>query len=72
MNLTWSHAVIYVQEENIMLDFYTDLLGFQITDRGPLSDGAPNIIFLSQNPTEHHQLSMVPIRQDTSASNLVN
>ena len=54
MNLTWSHAVIYVQDENIMLDFYTDLLGFQITDRGPLSDGAPDIIFLSQNPTEHH------------------
>ena len=72
MNLTWSHAVIYVQDENIMLDFYTDLLGFQITDRGPLSDGAPDIIFLSQNPTEHHQLAMVPIRQNTSASNSVN
>ena len=45
MQLTWSHAVIYVHDEAIMLDFYTRVLGFEVTDRGPLADNAPDIIF---------------------------
>ena len=72
MQLTWSHAVIYVHDEAIMLDFYTRVLGFEVTDRGPLADNAPDIIFLSQCATEHHQLAMVPVRQNTDASNSVN
>ena len=62
MLLTWSHAVMYVRHEAVMLDFYTRVLGFEITDRGPSEQG-PDIIFLSQNPEEHHQLAMLPVRQ---------
>jgi catechol 2,3-dioxygenase len=72
MQLTWSHAVMYVHSEQVMLDFYTRVLGFEITDRGPLGDNGPDIIFLSQSPNEHHQLAMLPVRQGTYASNSVN
>lgn len=72
MQLSWSHAVIYVRDQNRMLDFYTNALGFEVTDRGPLGDGAPEIIFLSQSPDEHHQLAMVQARQDEGPSNSVN
>jgi len=76
MKLSWSHAVLYVKDKDMMLDFYTSVLGFQITDRGPLGngggDGGPEIIFMSQDPDEHHQLAMVATRQDEGASNSVN
>ncbi|MEC9133479.1 MAG: VOC family protein [Pseudomonadota bacterium] len=72
MLLTWSHAVMYVRDEAVMLDFYTRVLGFEITDRGPLGEKGPDIIFLSQNPEEHHQLAMLPVRQDAESSNSVN
>jgi catechol-2,3-dioxygenase len=72
MQLNWSHAVLYVRDVDAMLGFYTDVLGFQITDRGPLGDGAPEIVFLSQSPDEHHQLAMVCARAETGPSNSVN
>ena len=71
MQLTWSHAVIYVHDEAIMLDFTPVYSALKLPIR-PLADNAPDIIFLSQCATEHHQLAMVPVRQNTDASNSVN
>ena len=72
MRLSWSHAVLYVRDQDAMLDFYTKILGFEVTDRGPLAEGAPEIIFLSQSPDEHHQVAMIQSRQDEGPSNSVN
>ncbi len=72
MQLTWSHAVLYVHDESIMLDFYTNVLGFAVTDRGPLGDNGPDIVFLSQVPEEHHQLAMLPIRPSIDPANSIN
>jgi catechol-2,3-dioxygenase len=72
MNLRWSHAVLYIRDQEQMLDFYTNTLGFEITDRGPMGEGAPEIIFLSQAPEEHHQLAMIQTRKDEEPSNTVN
>ncbi len=72
MSLTWSHAVLYVRNLDAMLDFYRNTLGFEITDRGPLAEGMPEIVFMSQSPNEHHQLAMIHTRQDEEASNSVN
>lgn len=69
MKLNWSHAAIYVHDLERMLDFYTAVLGFAITDRGPLGENAPEIVFLSQNPDEHHQLAMIHARADSGPSN---
>ncbi len=72
MKLSWSHAVLYVRDQEKMLDFYTNVLGFAVTDRGPLGENAPEIIFLSQNPDEHHQIAIVQTRQDEDPPNSVN
>ncbi len=72
MKLTWSHAVLYARDQTKMLDFYTNVLGFTITDRGPLAENAPEIVFLSNDPDEHHQLAMIQSRKDEEASNSVN
>lgn len=70
MRLRWSHAVVYVHDLEAMLDFYTDVLGFEVTDRGPLRGS--EIVFLSQVDTDHHQLAFVPTRTDPARSNNVD
>ncbi len=71
MKLSWSHAVLYVQNKEVMLDFYTNVLGFQVTDRGEIGDGGPEIIFMSQDPDEHHQIGMIDTRKEDGPSNSV-
>src|ERR1700752_4119642 len=50
-----SHVGIYVTDVPKMIDFYTKVLGFVV------SDGAPDgrITFLSRNPSDHHQVVLV-------------
>ena len=38
MKLTWSHAVLNVHNLESMLDFYMGVLGFTVSDRGPLGE----------------------------------
>lgn len=68
MALAWSHTVLKVGDETKMLDFYTRVLGFEVTDRGEISSGG-QIVFLSQQPDEHHQLGMMLGRADDGPSN---
>jgi len=69
MKLSWSHFVLYVRDEQRMLDFYTRVLGFQVTDRGRIAGRGSDIVFLSQDPAEHHQIALVPTREDDGPSN---
>ncbi len=54
-----SHVGLYVHDVPKMLDFYTKVLGFVV------SDGAPDgrITFLSRNPSDHHQVVLVRGRE---------
>jgi catechol 2,3-dioxygenase-like lactoylglutathione lyase family enzyme len=52
--LTFSHVGIWVTDLETMRDFYTDVLGFVMTDRGPVGD--TELVFLSQSPGDHHQV----------------
>ena len=72
MKLSWSHAVLYTHDQKKMLDFYTRVLGFEITDRGPISEDGPELVFMSQDPDEHHQLAMMQTRKNEEPSNSVN
>ena len=72
MQLQWSHAVIYVSNLEAMLEFYCQTLGFQVTDRGPIVDKGPELVFISQVANEHHQLALLPVRKDDQSSNTVN
>lgn len=72
MKLSWSHAVLNVKDADAMLAFYTGTMGFTVADRGPLGESAPEIIFMSQDPSEHHQLAMVQMKQDDAPPNSLN
>ncbi len=72
MKLSWSHTVINVRDMNRMLDYYTNVLGFEISDRGPLGPDAPEIVFLSNDPDEHHQVAMVEAREGETGGNPLN
>jgi catechol 2,3-dioxygenase len=50
-----SHVGIYVHDVPRMIEFYTKVLGFVISDGA--EDG--RITFLSRNPSDHHQLVLV-------------
>ena len=61
----FSHIGIHVHDIEVMTDFYTKLLGLEITDRGRLPlPGEPQIVFLSADPDEHHQIALVEGRKD--------
>jgi len=58
MPISISHFEIKVRDLPGMEAFYTDTLGFRVTDRSPedSSRGGHRMVFLSQNPGEHHQI----------------
>ncbi len=72
MKLRWSHAVLYVRDLEGMLAFYREMLGFEVTDRGPLDPAHPalEIAFLSQIGSDHHQLAFAPVRGDGPSTTL--
>jgi catechol-2,3-dioxygenase len=53
-SLMFSHMGFYVRDLERMGRFYKDVMCFFETDRGDL--GAVKLIFLSRDPTEHHQI----------------
>jgi catechol 2,3-dioxygenase len=70
LRLEVAHAVLYAHDVADMIDFYTNMLGFEVTDRGPL--GAQEIVFLSQNANDHHQIAFITGRDQPDPSNSVN
>ncbi len=56
-NLMFSHLGFTVSDLDKMVDFYTRILGFTVTDRGNL--GELTLVFLSRDPMDHHQLALV-------------
>ncbi|MBE19684.1 MAG: hypothetical protein CMD69_02015 [Gammaproteobacteria bacterium] len=72
MKLEWSHTVLNIKDSNKILGFYTDTLGFTVSDRGPIVENGPEIIFVSQDPDEHHQLAFVVEREDTEKASSLN
>ncbi|MCP3731349.1 VOC family protein [Sphingomonas sp. MG17] len=58
---TISHLGMYVQDLDMMVEFYTRTLGFVITDRG--EGKGTQIVFLSRNSSDHHQLVLVAGRE---------
>ena len=51
-----------------MEDFYTRVLGLSVTDRATIR-GA-DVVFLSRNPDEHHQIVLVPGRDPAQRSTI--
>jgi len=63
--VSFSHVGIYVRDLDAMVAFYTGIFGLRVTDRGRLAlPGTPEIVFLSRDPREHHQIALVSGRGD--------
>ena len=68
--LSFSHLGIFVHDLAKMEDFYTRVLGFPVSDRGVLN-GA-NLVFLSRDPIDHHQIVLCEGRPADLNFNIVN
>lgn len=70
-NLKFSHFGLSVRDIAKMETFYTEVLGFTVTDRGHLDVGL-DLIFLSRDPNDHHQIVLANGRPDELPDNTVN
>lgn len=68
--LSLSHLGIYVRNLERMGRFYKQALGFTETDSGLL--GTVQLLFLSRDPNEHHQLVLASGRPEGPGFNLIN
>jgi len=57
--LTLGHTTLAARDMDRLSAFYRDVLGFHITNRGPVGEDGAELAFLSQDPTAHHQIAMV-------------
>lgn len=57
--LRLGHATIAARDINAMVDFYTGVLGFVVTNRGEPVPGMGEMVFISQTSEEHHQIVLV-------------
>jgi catechol 2,3-dioxygenase-like lactoylglutathione lyase family enzyme len=71
-SLAFTHAGIYVTDMDRMVDFYTRVVGFAVSDRGPRLQGGGEIAFMTRDPREHHQLVLATGRPTNLPFNMVN
>jgi catechol 2,3-dioxygenase len=68
--LQFSHVGLFVIDLEKMADFYHRVLGFPITDRGMLEEA--ELVFLSRDPRDHHQIVLVAGRPEGLPNRIVN
>jgi catechol 2,3-dioxygenase len=69
LGLTPSHTVVYVRDIEEMVRFYTEVLGFEVTDRGGAD--SREVVFVSQG-VSHHQLAFLSGRDSVGKSNTID
>ena len=68
-NAQITHVGIFVHNLDVMIEFYTRVLGLILTDRGPYYRGG-EICFLSRSPKEHHQVVFASGRPEAGRSTI--
>ena len=69
-NLQFSHMGLSVRDIVKMEDFYRRVLGFTATDRGEA--GGMQLVFLSRDPGDHHQIVLATGRPESLPKNVAN
>ena len=71
---SFSHVGFHVRDIAKMEDFYKRVLGFTVTDRGELDTprGRVDLVFLSRDPEEHHQIVLATGRPADNDYNILN
>ncbi|MGO9601975.1 MAG: VOC family protein [Candidatus Binataceae bacterium] len=62
--LTFSHFGISCFDLDRMEDFYTRVLGMTVSDKGGVPGGTARLVFLTTDPSEHHQLVLASGRTE--------
>src|SRR5438876_7393936 len=62
--LSLSHFGLSCFDLAPMEDFYTRVLGMTVTDRGDVAGGMAQLVFLTTDPSEHHQLVLASGRTE--------
>jgi catechol 2,3-dioxygenase len=62
--LTLSHVGLSCFDLARMEDFYARVLGMTVTDRGEVAGGSAQLVFLTTDPSEHHQLVLASGRSE--------
>jgi catechol-2,3-dioxygenase len=72
--LSFSHFGFFVRDLDRMVDFYTRLLGFAVSDRGELETprGPLKLAFLTRDPREQHQIVLASGRPEDLPFNTIN
>ena len=70
----FSHFGMFATDVRLLEDFYTRLFDFTVTDRGQLPGpaGPMELVFLSRDPDEHHQIVLVSGRPRDLPFNPIN
>ncbi len=61
--MKFSHLGLVVSDLEAMQEFYTRVLGFELTDKGTTGSGA-TMAFMTLDPAEHHQVFLVDGKPD--------
>jgi catechol 2,3-dioxygenase len=61
LQLRLAHATVPARDLARMVTFYTEVLGFHVTNRGAPMPGMGEMVFISQTPDEHHQIVLVEV-----------
>jgi catechol 2,3-dioxygenase len=69
-DLRFSHFGFYVRDMAAMEAFYSGVLGLTVTDRGQL--GPVELVFMSRDPEEHHQIVLASGRPAEAHFNPIN
>ncbi|NQU69295.1 MAG: VOC family protein [Rhodospirillales bacterium] len=73
--ITISHVVLHCFDIDPMIDFYKRVMGMRVTDQGKI-DGPDykgvRIVFLSNDPRDHHQLALTEGRTAERGSVLLH
>lgn len=69
-SLVFSHMGFYVRDLDRMARFYKEVMCFFETDRGDL--GPVQLIFLSRDPSEHHQIVLATGRPTDLSFSVIN
>lgn len=65
------HFGLYVRDVERMVRFYSDVLGLMVTDRGRVGPEKKELVFLSADPTEHHQFAIMEGRPEDDGFNVI-
>ena len=68
--MRFNHLGLVVKDIELMEDYYVRVLGFTISDKGDSNSGpGTTMVFMTLDPTEHHQIFLVEGRPDGIPAN---